>query len=90
MRSVGALRGAPPKCPQGPGWPDHPHPPADRAPEVEAEVLGLRGILRPRVAHFLRDQAGGRGRARGYSGKGVPHGKPKAWSTLRSEETPNS
>jgi len=49
----------------------------DRAPEVEAEVPGLRGIPRPQAAHFLRDQAGGRSWARGCYGKGLSKENPK-------------
>lgn len=50
---------------------------ADRAPEVEAEVPGPRGVLRKWAAHFLRDQTGGRSQARGSSRQGIPEENPK-------------
>lgn len=71
----GGTEGAPQDTPRDQIGPTAP--PANRAPEVEAEVPGLRGILRPRAAHFLRDQTGGKGRARSCSGKGIPEANPK-------------
>ena len=74
MRCAGC-QGGPPETP--PGDRTSSTPKAGRAPEVEAEVPGPRGVLRPRAAHFLREPAGGRSQARGSSGLAIPEENPK-------------